>query len=159
MVWLDLIAAELAEHDPANADTYAMNAEAAMARVRALDARISARLAPVTARPFVVFHDAYGYFAGHYGLAVAGSVALGDAAAPGAGRLRALQERLIAEGVICAFPEAQHDPKLVETLVEGSPVKIGAVLDPSGSTLTAGPGLYDALLEGLAEGLATCLAE
>lgn len=156
-VWLGLIAAELAEHDPANAATYAANAEAAKDRIAALDAQVAATLAPVQGKPFVVFHDAYGYFSAHYGLTVAGSIALGDAAAPGAGRLQALRDELTEGGIVCAFPEAAHDPKLVETLVEGTAVRIGPVLDPSGSALEPGPGLYEALLTGLADGISTCL--
>jgi zinc transport system substrate-binding protein len=156
-LWLGLIAGELAGHDPANAATYKANAEAAQARIAALDAEVAAMLAPVQGKPFVVFHDAYGYFAAHYGLTVAGSIALGDAAAPGAGRLQDLREDLTKGGILCAFPETAHDPKLVETLVEGTSVRIGAVLDPAGSSLEPGAGLYEALLTGLAQGIRDCL--
>ena len=137
--WLQVIAAELAAADPDNAARYAANAEAAAAQIAALDARTAKRLAPVADRPFVTFHQAYGYFAGHYGLTVAGSVALGDAAAPGAARLSDLRADLSAGDVVCAFPEAQHDPALVGTVVEGTSVRIGGVLDPSGSSLPPGP--------------------
>lgn len=157
--WLGVIAAELAAADPANAATYAANAGAAAATLAALDAKTAARLAPLRGRPFVVFHDAYGYFADHYGLAVAGSVALGDAAAPGAGRLADLRAELAEGGVVCAFPEAQHDPALIATVTEGTGVRVGGTLDPSGSTLEPGPGLYAALLTGMADTLAGCLAE
>ena len=43
--------------------------------------------APVKDRPFIAFHDAYGYFTAHYGLTMAGTVSAGDAAAPGARHL------------------------------------------------------------------------
>ncbi|GGH49954.1 zinc ABC transporter solute-binding protein [Frigidibacter albus] len=157
--WLGVIAAELAAADPENAATYSANAEAASAAVAALDTRIAATLSPVQGKPFVVFHDAYGYFAGHYGLDVAGTISLGDAAAPGAERLTEIRHLLEEEGAVCIFPEAQHDPKQVETLVEGTPVKLGAALDPSGSNLTYGPDLYAALLTTMADTLADCLAD
>ncbi len=155
--WLALIAEELAHNDAANAATYAANAAAAAARIDALDAYIAATLAPVKDRAFVVFHDAYGYFADHYGLTVAGSVALGDAAATGAARLAELRGMLTAGDVVCAFPEAQHDARLVATVVEGTLVRIGAPLDPSGSSLEPGAGLYEALLTALATSIADCL--
>ena len=155
--WLSVIAAELSAADPDNAPSYAANAAAAATGIAGLDARLAARLAPVADRPFVTFHDAYGYFAGHYGLTVAGSVALGDAATPGAARLAELRAELEQGGVVCAFPEAQHDPALVATVVEGTGVRVGGTLDPSGATLDFGPGLYAALLEGMAETLAACL--
>ena len=156
--WVSLIAAELAHHDAANAATYAANADAAAKAITALDATIAARLAPVQGKPFVVFHDAYGYFATHYGLSMAGSISLGDAAAPGAARVQAVRDLLRDGKAVCVFPEAQHDPRLVETVVEGTNVRVGATLDPSGSTLEAGPGLYAALLTGLADGLVDCLS-
>ncbi|MBK5946595.1 zinc ABC transporter substrate-binding protein [Rhodobacter veldkampii DSM 11550] len=157
--WLGLIAAELSVTDPENAATYAANAAAAAARIDALDADLTAQLAPVQARPFVVFHDAYGYFASHYGLTVAGTIALGDAAAPGAERLTGLRETLEQAGAVCLFPEAQHDPKQAALLVEGTAVKLGDPLDPSGSSLRYGPGLYEALLRGLADDLTACLTK
>ena len=156
--WLGLIATELGAADPANAETYAANAKAAQAELAALDARLAAQLAPVAGRPFVVFHDAYGYFAGHYGLTVAGSVALGDATDPGAGHLRDLRAELTEKGVVCAFPEAQHDPKQLDILLEGTAVKRGDTLDPSGSQLPYGPGLYAQLMTDLADDLVACLA-
>jgi len=156
--WLGLMADRLAAADPENAATYAANAAAAKADLTALDARLSAELAPVAGTPFVVFHDAYGYFAAHYGLTVAGSIALGDAVEPGAGHLAELRADLATKGVACVFPEAQHDPKRVALLVEGTDVRIGGTLDPSGSSLAYGPGLYAALITGLADTLRDCLA-
>ena len=155
--WLAVIAAELSAADPANAAAYAANAAAADAEIAALDTALAARLKTVADRPFTVFHDAYGYFAGHYGLTVAGSIALGDAAAPGAARLAELRAELAEGGVVCAFPEAQHDPALVLTVAEGTDVRIGGTLDPAGSTLPPGPGLYAALLTGMADTLIDCL--
>lgn len=156
--WLGVIAQQLAALDPANADTYRANATAAQAAIDALDAEVAATLAPVRDRPAVVFHDAYGYFAGHYGVTLAGSIALGDASAPGAARMAGL--RADAEGgtVACVFPEAQHDAGLAEQLADGTGARLGGALDPVGSTLPAGPALYGDLLRGLATTLAGCLS-
>jgi zinc transport system substrate-binding protein len=93
-VWLSVIAADLSAADPANAATYAANAEAAALRIDAAVAEAAATLAPAHDKPIVVFHDAYGYFARAFDVEIAGSIALGDAAAPGAQRLRELQERI-----------------------------------------------------------------
>lgn len=155
--WLGLIAAELARLDPENAATYAANAAAATQRLDTLDAEVAAILAPVAGKPIVTFHDAYGYFAGHYGLTIAGSIALGDAASPGAQRLSDLRATMEAGAVLCIFPEAQHDPALVAQMAEGTEARIGAALDPVGSTLEPGPGAYAALLTGMAQTFADCL--
>jgi zinc transport system substrate-binding protein len=157
-VWLGLIAADLARLDPENAATYKANAAAAATRIDALDAEISAILAPVRAKPLVTFHDAYGYFGDHYGLTFAGSIALGDASSPGAQRLSELRATMEAGDVLCIFPEAQHDPDLVTQMAEGTGARIGGALDPVGSTLEPGPGAYAALLKGMAKTLAACVA-
>ncbi|WP_212524252.1 zinc ABC transporter substrate-binding protein [Actibacterium sp. MT2.3-13A] len=156
--WLTAIAEELSRLDPDNAATYAANAAAAIAALDETEARIRTTLAPVGDAPVVVFHDAYGYFAGHFGVNIAGTIAFGDAAAPGARHLAEIRAVLERTGAVCVFPEAQHDPAYVETLVEGTGVRVGAPLDPSGSALDYGPGLYSALLSGLAASIAKCVA-
>jgi zinc transport system substrate-binding protein len=158
-VWLAAIAAELARIDPANAAAYTANAATAAAGIAALDADLAARLGPLRDRPFAVFHDAYGYFTDHYGLTVAGTIALGDAASPGAARLRALQADLAGGGALCIFPEANHDPALVETLADSTGTRIGGALDPEGSAVEPGPGAYAAMLTAMADTLAACLSE
>lgn len=155
-LWLGLIADELSALDPENAAIYAANAEQARAGLAALDASIAARLAPVKDRPIVVYHDAYGYFAAHYGLQIFGSIALGDASAPGAAKLSDLQHSLASGQVTCLFPEAQHDPALAERLIEGTSLRLGPALDPVGSTLTPGPQAYADLLGALAGGITGC---
>lgn len=156
--WLGAIAAELGRIDPANAGAYRANAEAAQARVAALDADVKAVLAPAHDRPFVTFHAAYGYFSGHYGLENGGALALGDATDPGAARLSDLRAELTGERVVCAFPEAGHDPRPIARLIEGTPVRLGDALDPEGAQLAPGAGLYDALMRDLAQKLRNCLA-
>ena len=156
-LWLGLIAADLARIDPANAAAYQANAAQAAAGIATLDARLDAALAPVRDKPFVVFHDAYGYFADHYGLTVAGTVAPGDAAPPGAAHLAELQASLGAAQ--CIFPETQHDPKMAETLAADTGLRIGGALDPEGAGLEPGPQVYAAVLTGLAETLIACLTQ
>lgn len=158
-LWVGVMADELAKADPEHAATYTENAAAARASIDATEAKVRAILAPVGDAPVVVFHQAYGYFADAFEVNVAGAIALGDAAAPGAARLAAIQQKLTDEGVVCIFPEPQHDPAWVATVVGDSGVRIGAPLDPSGTTLTYGPGLYDALLSGIAQNIADCVTQ
>lgn len=157
LYWLTLIARHLSEADPGHAGDYEANAKAAAASLRALDGELRDLLAPVKDRPFVLGHDAYGYFTEHYGLHAAGTVAGGDAAGPGAQHLSALRARLSAEKVVCAFPEVGQSERLLDTVLEGSSVKKGAALDPSGSSLPKGPGLYAALMRDLAVKISDCL--
>lgn len=156
-VWLGAIAARLSDIDPDNAATYAANAALAQADLTALDAEIATRLAPAQGVPIVVFHNAYGYFTAHYGLTVVGAISDGDAAAPGAAHLKALQAEMSARPV-CLFPETNHDPRLVATIAEGTGARVGAALDPEGAALPNGPGLYGDMLRALADAIAECAA-
>ncbi|MEY3533741.1 MAG: hypothetical protein RI979_1765 [Pseudomonadota bacterium] len=103
----------------------------------------------------VVFHDAYGYFAGHYGLTIAASIAEGDAANPGAKHIAEL-EALLREGPVCLFPEANHDPKLVAQLAEATGLTPAGALDPEGSFIEPGAALYGQMLRAMATTIADC---
>jgi zinc transport system substrate-binding protein len=153
--WLGLIATELSAQDSENAAIYAANAEKAQADLAALDGEITALLAPVKDKPLVVFHDAYGYFAGHYGLTIAASIAEGDAANPGAKHIAEL-EALLREGPVCLFPEANHDPKLVAQLAEATGLTPAGALDPEGSFIEPGAALYGQMLRAMAGTIAEC---
>lgn len=156
-LWLSAIAADLGRLDPEHAATYAANAETARLRLSALDAELQAELAPVQGQPFYVFHQAYGYFAGHYGLTIAGSISAGDAASPGAAHLAELRADM-AGTPRCIFPEGQHDPRLAAQIAAETGARLGAPLDPEGSTLKPGPGLYETLMRGLATTIRACVA-
>ena len=156
-VWLTAIAAELGRIDPANAATYTANAKAATEDIAALDSELATTLAPLKGKPIVVYHDAYGYLAAHYGLDIFGSIALGDATAPGAARLAELRDGVAAGTPVCLFPEAQYDTALVEQIAEGTGARIGGALDPNGSMQDPGPGAYAALLRSLAQTMVDCV--
>ncbi len=155
-LWLGLIAAALARLDPEHAAIYHENAAAAATSVIRADAEAGALLAPVKDRPFLAFHDAYGYFTAHFGLTVAGTLALGDAAPPGAKRLADLHAMLAQGPPLCIFPEVGHDPAMIEHLAEGTGAVIGGALDPEGATLEPGPALYPNLIVSLARTIAAC---
>lgn len=157
--WLGTIAATLGKLDPENAATYHANAEAAQARVRALDTKLAAELAPAKGVPIVEFHDAFGYFADHYGLKVVAAIELGDAASPSAARLSEIR-RTITEGkAVCVFPEVGRDPKFVATVTEGTGVRIGAGQDPEATAIAdkPTPELYEKLVGALARTVADCV--
>lgn len=150
------IGAALAARDPENADLYTDRAAGRADAIRALGATLDARLAPYRGRPFVVFHDAYGYFARAFGLEIAGSIALGDARDPGARRMAELRETIETQGVACIFREPQHNPALAERIAEDTGARLG-LLDPLGTALEPGPDLYERLMTEMADSVADCL--
>lgn len=155
-VWLDAIASELSRLDPEHAETYAANAAQASARLDGLIASISAELAPVRGRNFIVFHDAYHYFENRFDIPAAGSITLSDASDPSAARVRDLQKKVRDLGVSCAFSEPQYNAGLVSAVFDGTEAKTG-VMDPLGAALQPGPELYGQLMQDLSDSLTGCL--
>ncbi|SES93540.1 zinc ABC transporter substrate-binding protein [Oceanicella actignis] len=156
-LWLQAIAAELARIDPENAARYAANAAAGAVELEALTARVEEIVAPARGRPYIVFHDAYRYFERRFGIAAAAAVSPGDARKPGARQVARIRRIIRETGARCVFAEPQFPPRLVATLIEGTGAR-AASLDPLGAGLAPGPGLYPALIEGLARDLRACLA-
>lgn len=150
-------AATLTAADPAHAAQYAANAEKAIRRLEILDDELKTKLAPVTAKPFIVFHDAYQYFEHAYGLRAVGSILVSPEAMASAGRVEAMREKIKQLGAVCVFSEPQFEPKLVQTLIEGTQARTG-VLDPLGAQLPSGLAGYEQLLRQLADNLTGCLA-
>lgn len=150
------IAAALSAADPANATAYTANAQTELAALDALAAELTATLAPVQGKPFIVFHDAYQYFEKRFGLTLAGSITVSPETTPGAARIDQLKAKLAELGATCVFAEPNFQPTIINAIIEGSPAKAG-VLDPEGGALTEGPDLYPTLLRGLATSLANCL--
>ena len=151
------IAEVLAERDPAHADLYKANGEALQAKLDALDAELTSRLAPVKRLPFIVFHDAYQYFEERYGLAGVGSITVSPEQPPSARRLQEIRDKIATHGARCVFREPNFEPALVDTVIAGTPARSG-VLDHEGASLTEGPELYFDLMRALANSLGTCLA-
>ena len=155
-VWLDAIAAALAGADPENAALYASNAAAGRDELDAMTARIEARIGPVRGRPFVVLHDAFHYFEHRFDIEAAGSLSIGDASAPGPARVAEIRDLIASLGPVCVFAEPQFEGRPIGMIADGADVRTG-ILDPLGAALEPGPGLYPALIEGLADELAGCL--
>lgn len=164
-VWLDPanaraivanVAATLAERDPGHAAAYAANAAEATRLIQAMEQEIAAMLAPVKARPFVVFHDATQYFEQRFGLSAAGALTVSPEVPPGARRLTAIRRRIGGSGAVCVFAEPQLQSKVIASAIEGTAAKQG-VLDPEAIMLAPGPDLYGQLMRGLAVSFRDCL--
>lgn len=156
IVWLDTIAEQLSEADPANAQTYRSNAAAGKAELEQLIVDVNHILDPVRGRSFIVFHDAYQYFESAFDFTAAGAISLSDASDPGPARIKEIQDRVSQANVTCVLSEPQFNPDLVNTVLDGT--KAGSsVIDPLGSNLETGPDFYPKLIRELAQDLAECV--
>ena len=153
--WLDVIAAELSEHDAENAATYGANAAAGKLEIKEAKAEIMASLGEVREGGFVVFHDAYQYFEHSFDLEAAGAISLGDSSDPSPARIAEIQHVVKEKQVSCVFSEPQFNPELVATVLEGSGAQT-VVIDPLGTGLELGANFYPALLKELGAAMAAC---
>ena len=115
----------LSRRDPANADTFAANYEAFAAKVDALDAAMAEATAtiPEEQRKLVTYHDAYAYFAVHYGFTVIGALQPSSFDEPTPKDIADLIEQIKAEGVKAIFGSEVFPSPVLE--------QIGA--DPAGT--------------------------
>lgn len=157
-LWLNIIAAALAEAEPDNAALYRANATEGAAEIDAATADTRTEIAPLDGLRYVVFHDAYQYFENRFALPATGAIAISDASAPGPARIAELRERTAEMGVTCALTEPQFDPDLIATVFQGRNVAT-AVLDPIGAQIPPGPQMYPALIRSIGAALAGCAAD
>lgn len=154
---VDAVAIALARLEPVNAARFQANAARAAGRIDALAATLASDLAGVSGKPFIVLHDAYQYFERRFGLEAIGSIVVSPEEQPSAKRISDLRRKVAALSAVCVFAEPNHQPKVVNSVVEGTSART-AVLDPEGATLEAGPNLYFELMRRLASSMRECLA-
>ncbi len=155
--------------DPAGRSEYRRNASRYVARLERLDADVAACLneVPRRQRKLVTTHDALGYFADRYDLAVVGALipSLSTAAQPSALDTTRLIEQIEEEGVEAIFPESSLSPKLERAVADGSGASVGRALwadtlGPEGSGGDTYIGSIqsntESLVEGLSDGAAQC---
>ncbi len=118
--YVPAIAAALTKIDPAGGPVYQANAAAYTTQLQALDAANKAQIETIPAanRKLVTFHDAFPYFAAHYGFEVIGVILANVGQEPSAADLAALVQKVKAAGVKAVFSEAQFSPKLAQTLAQ-----------------------------------------
>ncbi len=165
-LWLDPTNAEvmlrhivdrLGVFDPANKAAYEANGSVIGLRLKQLDQHLRRQLAPLAARPYVVFHDAYQYLERRYGLRPLASITVHPERRPGAATVRDVRRAIREDGAVCVFTEPQFRPAVIETLVAGTGVKLGE-LDPMGAAVPPGPEAYFTMMRDLSRALTGCLA-
>ena len=135
-VWLDtqnlqemaaVMAAAIAEADPANSADYQKNLQVLSNKLITLHGEISRKLAPFKGQSFFVFHPAFGYFAHAYGLRQEAVEIEGKSPAPR--KLYALIAEAKRDKVKVIFVQPQFDRKNAETIAQAIGGKVAA-LDP-----------------------------
>lgn len=156
--------------EPAARAEFERNADAYLARLRALDAGIASCIdsVPADERKLVTDHDAFGYFAARYGLEVIGAVIPSQTtqAQASAKDLSELARTIEAEGVAAVFPESSLSPKVAEAIAAQTGASAdytlyGDTLGPQDSDGATYLGMEaanaDAIVRGLTDGRDRCL--
>jgi zinc/manganese transport system substrate-binding protein len=114
--------------DPANADTYNLNAGVYITKLQKLDADIFAGLAAIPAanRVLVTNHDALGYFATRYGFQIAGVVLPGGTTGqePDPKQIADLIETIQAKQVKALFLENVSSEKMAQQIADEAGMKV-----------------------------------
>jgi len=123
--YLPKIVSALSALAPADATTFQANAAAYGTQLDALDAELKAKVETIRVanRRLVTFHDAFPYFARHFGFELIGVVVANVGQEPNAAELAALVQKVRAAGVKAVFSEAQFNPKLAQTLADEAGIK------------------------------------
>jgi zinc transport system substrate-binding protein len=151
------ITTALARADPANAETYNINASSLLLKLDELTEETSTVLATVKDRPFLTHHDGYQYFETRFGLTSKGSLLSNSDILPGARHIAQITKKLKVLGNICVFTEPQLSQKLISTIAQDTNIKI-AQLDPLGINIKNGPDLYFKLIRTMANSFHDCLS-
>ena len=150
IVYVENIAAAMAQADTANADAYKANAAAYIARLRALHASASESFGalPESRRTVVTAHDAFGYLAASYGLNFLAPVGIDTDDEPSAKELAALISHLKATGAGALFVENITSPALITQISRETGLKIGGRLFSDALSERGGPATsYVAMFE------------
>lgn len=125
-LYVDRIAASLAQVDPPHAATYTANAAAYKSTLESLDGWVRSQVAtiPPENRKLVTFHDALPYYAREYGITIVGVAVEAPGQDPSAGYLAALVAAIKAAHVKAVFSEAQFPAKLVQAIASNAGAKV-----------------------------------
>lgn len=116
--YLPAIVTSLSAIEPGGQALYQANADDYAALLDTLDAELKAKIDEITAanRKLVTSHDAFPYFARHFGFELIGVILANVGQDPSAAELAALVDKVKAAHVTAVFSEAQFSPRLSETL-------------------------------------------
>lgn len=142
------------------ADRAALDANLGRFRVQMADKEASIRkqLEPAGAISIFTYHDAFGRFAEHYGLAIAGVLTPTPERSPGARHLAEVQQQLANAPQPCLLTEPQFSRQWWRNLTEKVDLRF-STWDPLASDIQADRDGYLAFQQSLADAVTACLPE
>jgi ABC-type Zn uptake system ZnuABC Zn-binding protein ZnuA len=128
--YAEIAASVLAKADPANAATYQANAAAYTSKIDELDRLMVAATATVPEgnRKLLTYHDAYAYFAQHYGWEVIGAIQVSSFEDPTPKEVTGLIDQVKATGVPAIFGSEVFPSPVLEQIGKETGVRYVDVL-------------------------------
>ncbi|MYL26952.1 MULTISPECIES: metal ABC transporter substrate-binding protein [Halomonadaceae] len=120
--------------------------------------RIRAQLEPLQVITLFTYHDAFHYFADHFGLTIAGTLTNNPERSPSARHIAGLQQSLEAARFPCIMTETQLGGDWWRGLDVPQPLAVSR-WDPVGGDIPISVGGYTAFLESLADAVSRCRPE
>ena len=118
----------LTQADPAGADVYKTNAVAYIEQLKSLDAWIIEQVKQILQekRMLVTNHEAFGYFAAHYGFTIIGTIvpSLSTEASPSAQQMAALIDQIKATKAPAIFVEVGVNTNMAEQIASETGTKV-----------------------------------
>jgi ABC-type Zn uptake system ZnuABC Zn-binding protein ZnuA len=118
------LAERFARLDPAGAAGYRMRARDGEAALLALDAELTALLAPVKGRPIVGAHNSWAYFAADYGLENGGAIETVPGREPSPRDIKRLLDLVRDRNVRAVFAEPQFPPAAARILASDAGIRV-----------------------------------
>jgi len=130
VVYVSNIVDALAKADPANAAEYRARGERYISKLQTLDADIRREIAkvPPAKRRVITSHDAFGYFAGAYGVEFLAPEGISTESEPSATDLARLIDQIKREGIKTLFIENITDPRMIKMIAAETGAEIGGTL-------------------------------
>lgn len=140
-IYVENIAKALCAADKSGCETYTSNAAAYAADLKALDAEIKAAVArvPEDRRTVIMSHDAFGYFARAYGIAVRAPEGVSTDSEASAKDVAKLIAQIGEKKAAALFVENVSDPRLIEQISRETGLSIGGELYSDALSGPSGP--------------------
>ncbi|MGM0433055.1 MAG: zinc ABC transporter substrate-binding protein [Pseudomonadota bacterium] len=148
----------LGELDGVDGQAIERNYERFEARVDETGERIRAQLEPLQVITLFTYHDAFHYFADHFGLTIAGTLTSNPERSPSARHIAGLQESLEEARFPCIMTETQLGGDWWRGLDVPQPLAVSR-WDPIGGDIPVEVGGYTAFLDSLADAVSRCRPE
>jgi ABC-type Zn uptake system ZnuABC Zn-binding protein ZnuA len=128
IVYVENIREALTHFDPQGAAVYRANADAYVLELKNLDAWIveQVKQVPAEKRLLVTNHEAFGYFAEHYGFTIAGTVieSFSSDASPSAQQMAALIDQIKSSSAPAIFLDASDNTTLAQQIAAETNVRV-----------------------------------